>query len=125
MNTHISPMLSVRSGKNAIEFYKSAFDAEVLFCVEGESDTVVAELSINGASFWVADESPQHENFSPESLAGSTCRIILVVENPEVVFNRAIEAKARIIWPVQEQHGWLIGRVCDPYGHHWEIGRKL
>jgi PhnB protein len=54
----IAPMLSVRNGKRAIEFYKAAFGAQELFRLEGEGGTVVAQLSVGGAEFWLADESP-------------------------------------------------------------------
>ena len=45
IQTAIAPMLSVRKGKNAIEFYKSAFGAGELFRIESESGEVVARLS--------------------------------------------------------------------------------
>jgi PhnB protein len=86
---------------------------------------VVARLSVDGAEFWVSDESPEHQNFSPETLGGCSVRIILTVEDPDAAFARAIKAGATEVWPVSEGHGWRIGRVVDPYGHHWEIGRPL
>ncbi len=64
--TSIAPMLSVRRGAKAVDFYKAAFGANVLFRLDGESGGVVAQLSVGGAEFWVADESPEHLNFSPE-----------------------------------------------------------
>lgn len=79
--------------------------------------------AVAGAEFWIADESPDHANYSPESLGGSTARMLLVLDDPSEAFNRAIAAGATEIWPVDERNGWLIGRVVDPYGHHWEIGR--
>jgi len=57
--TSISPMLSVRNGAKAIEFYKAAFGAAELFRV-GDESGVVARLSVGGAEFWVADESPEN-----------------------------------------------------------------
>ena len=66
--TTIAPMLSVRNGAKAIEFYKAAFGAGELFRVDNESGEVVARLSVGEAEFWLADESPEHANFSPESL---------------------------------------------------------
>jgi uncharacterized glyoxalase superfamily protein PhnB len=30
---------------------------------------------------------------------------------------------ATVVWPVGNQHGWRIGRVADPFGHHWEISK--
>jgi PhnB protein len=121
----IAPMLSVRNGAKAIEFYKAAFGAGELFRVENESGAVVAQLSAGGADFWLADESPAHFNFSPETLGGGTVRLVMVVEDPDDAFERAVAAGARVVWPVGEEHGWRIGRIVDPFGHHWEIGKPL
>ena len=68
----IAPMLSVRAGSRAVEFYKAAFGATEVYRVESPDGAVVARLSVDGAEFWVADESPEHANFSPASLDGST-----------------------------------------------------
>jgi PhnB protein len=123
--TSIAPMLSVRRGAQAIEFYKAAFGAAVMYRVDAPDGAVVAQLSVDGAEFWVADESPEHKNFSPESLGGGSVRIVLVVEDPDAAFDRAVKAGAGVIWVVSNQHGWRIGRVVDPFGHHWEIGKPL
>ena len=121
----LAPMLSVRRGAQAVAFYQAAFGARVLFSIEGGDGAVVAELAVQGAKFWVADESPAHLNFSPETLQGSTARFVLVVDDPPSVLDRAVAAGARQIWPARKENGWLIGRVVDPFGHHWEIGRPL
>jgi PhnB protein len=123
--TTIAPMLSVRHGAKAVEFYKAAFGATELFRIENGAGEVVAQLSVDGAEFWVADESPEHKNFSPETIGGGTVRILLIVEDPDVAYERAITAGATAIHPVSNQHGWREGRVVDPYGHHWEIGKPL
>ncbi len=123
--TSLAPMLSVRRGSEALAFYKKAFDTEELFKIESDDGAVVAELGVGGARFWVADESPEHLNFSPESLNGSTTRMILVVADPAAVHAKAVAAGAREIHPVGESNGWLMGRVQDPFGHHWEIGKPL
>jgi PhnB protein len=85
----------------------------------------LAQLSVDGAEFWVADESPEHANLSPESLGGGPVRMILTVESPDRVFDQAVCRGAKVIWPVAEQYGWRLGRVVDPFGHHWEIGKPL
>ena len=121
----IVPMLSVRRGAQAIDFYKAAFGAAELFRIEDDSGDVVAQLSVDGAEFWVADESPGNSNFSPESLGGSSVRMVLVVDNPNTAFEKAIFAGAKEVYPVSEQNGWRIGRVVDPFGHNWEIGKAL
>ena len=121
----IAPWLSVRGSARAVEFYKSAFGATVAFSMEDPSGSVVAKLSVDGAEFWVGDESPEHGNFSPESLGGGSVRIILTVVDPDAVFAQAVRAGAKEVYPVGEEYGWRLGRVVDPFGHHWEIGRPL
>jgi len=122
--TTIAPWLCLRGGGRAVEFYKAAFGATELFRM-GDGDSVVARLSIQGAEFWLSDESPEHHNFSPESLGGITVRIILTVADPDAVFARAVKAGAKEVYPVTEEHDWRLGRVVDPFGHHWEIGRPM
>jgi len=124
--TSVAPMLSVREGARAVEFYKAAFGAVETYRVESPDGAVVSRLAIDGAEFWVADESPEHANFSPATLNGATTRIILTIAEPATVFARAIAAGAREVHPVRdEEYGWRQGRLEDPYGHHWEIGHEL
>jgi PhnB protein len=124
-NVSIAPMLSVRRGAKAIEFYKAAFGAVELYRIDSEDGAVVARLSAGPAEFWVADESPEHLNFSPESLGGGSVQMVMIVPDPDAAFERAVTAGATVVWPVSDQHGWRLGRIVDPFGHHWEIGRPL
>ena len=118
-------MLSVRRGKEAVEFYKEALGAEVVEVMDA-GGSIVAQLTIHGSPFWVADESPEHKNFSPETLKGGTVRLVLTVQDPDSVYARAIAGGATAVTPVQDQsYGWRVGRIVDPFGHHWEIGKPL
>ena len=121
------PELSVRGGREAVEFYKRAFGAVEEYRVGGtdEHQAVVSQLSIDGATLWVSDESPEHLHHSPETLSGTTTRILLVVDDPVAASRRATAAGATEVYPVTEEHGWLLGRIEDPYGHQWEIGKPL
>jgi len=121
----VAPMLSVRNGARAVEFYKAAFGATEVFRIESPDGAVVCRLSVEGGEFWVSDESPENANYSPESLGGGTVRMILTVPDPDAMFARAIAAGARSVVPVKEDYGWRLGRVVDPFGHHWEIGHPL
>ena len=121
----IAPMLSVRQGARAVEFYKTAFRATEVHRVEDPSGAVVSRLSVEGAEFWVSDESPEHHNYSPESLGGGSTRMILTVPDPDAMVAQAIAAGAREVVAVEEAYGWRVGRVVDPFGHHWEIGHPL
>jgi PhnB protein len=121
----IAPMLSVRNGSGAVEFYKSAFGAVETYRVEDPTGAVVARLSIGGAEFWLGDEAPAHGHYSPESLGGATARLILIVPDPEAMFAKALAAGACEIFAVHEAHGWRLGQLVDPFGHRWEIGHPV
>ena len=122
----VAPMLSVRRGAQAVEFYKAAFGATEVFKIESPDGAVVAQLAVGTSEFWVADESPEYKNFSPESLGGATTRMVLTVDDPDAVYAQAVGAGAAEVAPVQDQdYGWRVGRVVDPFGHHWEVGRPL
>lgn len=120
--TAITATLSVRNWDRAVEFYKAAFGATELYRVPGGG---VGQFAVNGAPFWVAEESPEHLNFSPQSLGGCSVRMLLIVEDPAAVCKQAVAAGAKQVSPVAEGHGWRLGRVVDPFGHHWEIGRQI
>jgi PhnB protein len=117
----------VRRGRAAIEFYKAAFGAEELYRVGGtdHDEEVVAQLAVGESTFWVADESPSHLNFSPESVGGGTVRMLLTVPEPDSAVQRAIAAGATEVSPVVDEHGWRLGRIVDPFGHRGEIGTPL
>ena len=119
----IAPWLSVADATKAVEYYKAAFGAVELEGLEDEEGSVVvAQLSIGGADFWVQ----QDEETDPHALGDrSPVRMILTVEDPDAVFAQAIGAGAREIAPIAEGNGWRIGRVADPSGHHWEVGKPL
>ncbi len=126
VKTSIAPMLSVRRGAKAIDFYKAAFSAQEIFRLDDDNGSVLAHLSVDSAEFWVADESPENLNFSPESIGGGSVRMVMVVDDPDRVFVQAVKAGASVVWPVDDQpYGWRVGRIVDPFGHHWEIGKPL
>jgi PhnB protein len=120
--TQVTATLSVRDWARAMDFYERAFNARELYRVPGGG---VGQLAVDGAEFWVAEESPQHLNYSPETLGGCSARMLLLVKDPAVVQAQAIAAGAKELVPVADSHGWRLGRVVDPFGHHWEIGRPI
>ncbi|HEX4308732.1 MAG TPA: VOC family protein [Acidobacteriaceae bacterium] len=121
----LEPWLSVRGSARAVEFYKAAFSATETYRIDDGSRKVVSRLSVGNSEFWIGDESPDHHNFSPESLSGSTARMILTVDDPDAVFAQACAAGAHLVRSISEEYGWRVGRVVDPFGHHWEIGREI
>jgi PhnB protein len=122
VETHLAPWLAVRNATEALDYYRQAFGAEELYRLEGDpGQPVVAHLSIRGADFWLQDDPAS----SPTTPDGGPVRMILTVDDPDAVFARALAAGATAVAPVADGHGWRIGRVVDPFGHHWEIGRPL
>lgn len=121
----MAPWLAVRGSAAAVAFYKAAFNAVEIYRLDGGEDGIVAQLSIGGSTFWLSEESPSMDNPAPATLGGATTRFILTTADPSAVFAQALAAGAREVYPLMEEHGWLVGRVVDPFGHHWEIGRQL
>ncbi len=124
MDTSIQPELWVEQAAAAVAFYRAAFDATVLHQV-GEGDDIVAQLSVDGAAFWVATASAPIRRLSPLEADGRTSRTLLAVADPALVARQAVRAGATELSPVGDEHGWRLGRILDPFGHEWEIGRPL
>ena len=122
--TTIQPELWVDRVAAAVAFYQAAFGASVLHCV-GDGDDIVAQLSVGDAAFWVTAASSSMKRFSPKAIDGTTSRTLLVVEDPEQVVAQPVADGATEAWPVGDEHGWRLGRIVDPFGHEWEIGKPL
>jgi PhnB protein len=120
----IQPELWVDRGAAAVAFYEAAFGAKMLHRV-GEDDDIVAQLAIGDAAFWIAATGPSTERLLPRAIGGATGRLLLVVDDPDSLFAQAIDAGATASAPVGDEHGWRVGRVIDPFGHEWEIGRPI
>jgi uncharacterized glyoxalase superfamily protein PhnB len=130
----IYPMLAVSDGAAAIEFYKGAFGATVLWHLEA-GGCVVSGLAIRGARFFLATEAPAYGTRSPAAARFTTVRIELFVDDPETVQGQALAAGAVLASPVEE-HTYAMtgpcpirrmrqGAVVDPFGHMWLIGRVV
>jgi PhnB protein len=122
----LTPMLTVKSALAAIDFYRDAFNAVEQARFTAPTGHVVAEMAIDGLRFFVVDENPGAFNLSPNSLDGTTVRINLIVDDPDASAAHAIGAGASEIFPVADQpYGFRQGRIADPDGHHWLIGKPL
>jgi PhnB protein len=122
IKTSIAPWLSVNNGSKAANFYKSAFDAIETYRLE-TPDGLIVKLSVDGAEFWISGGSSHVETTVP--LGGDSIRMILIVADPYPIFAKALNAGAKEVFPIGEDHGWRLGRLVDPFGLHWEIGHQL
>ena len=119
--TSLAPWLAVRDAEGALAFYRDAFGAVEEYRLDGnDGSLVVAQLSVGRAAFWIQDDAEA----SPLAPGVGSVRMILMVEDPDAVFERAVAAGAAVVAGVHEEHGWRTGRITDPFGHDWEISRR-
>jgi PhnB protein len=122
VSTGIAPWLSVQDAGAAVEFYRAAFGAEEVERLEDDDGrVVVAQFSLGGARFWVQEDGDS----TPATLGGNSVRMIVTVDDPERLFDRAVAGGATQIASMHDAHGWRTGRVVDPFGHHWEFAKPL
>ena len=124
--TTITPMLTVRDAASAVDFYERAFGTAEVSRAAAPTGHLVIEMTLDGETFFVVDENPDAFNLSPAALGGTSVRMNLIVDDPDAAAARAIDAGAVEVFPVGDQpYGMRQGRVQDPFGHHWLVGRPL
>lgn len=122
----LTPRLIVRNAQSAIEFYCAVLGAKVLEQYEFEGAVVHASLQVNGAIFALAEENMAWKNHSPLSLEGSGVILQLRCQDPDGLAQRVVDAGGEVVFPVADQsYGVREGRVQDPFGHLWMIGKKI
>jgi PhnB protein len=121
VETSIAPWLSVPDAETAMAYYEAAFGAAERYrLADDEGRVMVAQMTIGRADFWLQED--------PDAAAAAcqgSVRMILTVDDPDAVFDRAVAAGATEIAAVHGDYGWRIGRLADPFGHHWEVGKPL
>ncbi len=120
--TSIEPWLTVGDGAAAVLFYTAAFSATEIYHMEDPGGGLVVKLNIDGACCWISGGPAG----TPETASAEPpVRMIITVTDPDALFEQALKAGATSIFPVGEAYGWRLGRLSDPFGHHWEIGHPL
>jgi len=123
----VTPRMFVRGAADAIEFYQRAFGATELGRFADPSGKIVnADIKIGDSIISLAEESPEWGNFSPPSLGGATMIITLNVEDADAVWDQAISAGAKVVFPIKDQfYGFRQGRLEDPFGLLWIISTQI
>ena len=123
--TSVSPELSVRRGREALEFYKAAFGAVEIYRM-GEGKRGRRRPALGGQRILLGFRRVSAEQeLQPRIIGRSTVRLLLIAEDPHSVVEQAVALGASKVSPVAEEHGWLLGRIEDPFGRQWEIGKPL
>lgn len=117
----IEPWLSVGDGAKAVTFYKTAFGAAETYRMEAPDGGLVVKFSVDGAGFWISSDASSHDTVFTEG----SVKMVLTTTDPDALFAQALAAGAAEIFPVGEDFGWRLGRLVDPFGYHWEIGRPV
>ena len=122
--THFAPELHIPNGTLEIDFYKK-FGATENFCLRNDDGSIhVAELELKGAIFHVHET--MRNALEPLSAKGVTSVIGLFVPNVEELMNKAIQAGATEINPTTDHdYGYRQGMFKDPFGHYWQIQKKI
>jgi PhnB protein len=126
----VTPYLTVKGGKKALEFYQKAFGAEIVYKLDMPDGRLGhAELQIGNSRIMLSDEMPEMPDAitkSPTTLGGSTTGFNIYLENVDARFQQAVDAGAKIRRPVTNQfYGDRSGTVEDPFGHYWTISTHV
>jgi PhnB protein len=123
----VTPHLVCAGARDAIEFYKKAFNAVDAGQFAGPQGKLMhAMIRIEGSPVMLVDEMPEWGALGPKSLKGSPVTIHLYVENVDAFIQRAVAAGAKVTMPVADMFwGDRYGQLEDPFGHHWSVGTHI
>ena len=123
----VTPYLIIKNAGGALDFYKKAFGATELFRMPGPDGRVMhAEIQIGNSRIMLADECPEMNARSPQSMGGSPVSLLLYVENVDTFFNQAVSAGAKVDRPIKDQfYGDRSGSLTDPFGHVWHVATHV
>jgi len=123
----VTPYLIVDGGAAAIDFYKSVLGGTERMRMEGPDGKVGhAELEIGNSMIMLADENPDMDARGPKSVGGTPVSLHVYVEDADSVFERALEAGAESLRPVEDKfYGDRSGSFEDPFGHHWHVATHV
>ncbi len=120
----VVPYLHVDGASAAIDFYTQVLGATERMRMPGDSPDKIghAELQVGDAVIMLADEVPDMDIRGPKTVGGTPVSICVYVEDVDAVAQRATNAGARMLRPVEDQfYGDRTGSFEDPFGHHWTV----
>jgi PhnB protein len=127
MANSLSPYMSVKGARAAIDFYVVAFGAQEMFALIDPADGRIGhgEVKFGDSLIMISDEYPDFGAFGPESVGGSPVKMHIYVDDVDATFAHALALGATELRPVKDQfHGGRSGMLADPFGYSWVIARK-
>jgi PhnB protein len=120
----VTPYLTVKGGKAAVQFYAEAFGATEFARHEADDGErlIHSHLGVNGASVMLSDDFPEYRA-GGDLAAPAGVTLHLQVDDADRWFKRAVAAGCTVIMPLDDQFwGDRYGQLRDPFGHSWSIG---
>ena len=123
----LTPYMTVRNARAAIDFYRQAFGAEKVLQLDMADGSVAhAEIRIGDSVVMLSEESEAWGTKGPLTLGGSPMFLMAYVADVDAAFRRAIAAGATEVRPVADQfYGDRSGTLKDPYGHQWTLSTHI
>lgn len=124
------PHLVVDDAAAALDFYAKAFGAEEMVRMPGPGGKLIhACAQINGSLVFLNDDFPEFndgKSSTPTALGGTAVTIHLHGPDVEGRFQRALDAGATVVNPLEDQFwGDRYGVVRDPFGHQWSLAETV
>jgi PhnB protein len=123
----ITPHIVIREAGRAAEWYKRALGAKERGRIPVPGGKFMQiELWFGDSAVMIADEFPDVGVLSPQAIGGNPVVLHFSTENVEALWNRAIEAGAEIVQPLQDQFwGDRYGQIRDPFGYRWGLAQHV
>lgn len=122
----VTPYLVVDDAAAAIEYYKAALGASEVMRMPMGDKIGHADLLIGDSHVMLSDEFPEMEKLGPKKRGGATSSLMIYVEDSDAAFEKAVEAGATPVRPVEDQfYGDRAGWILDPFGHEWTLSTHI
>jgi PhnB protein len=120
--------LCAKGAADAIQFYRQVFGATLHgspWRDPADGRIGHCELHLGGTRFFLSDEYPELGVLSPLSRGGTGVSFVVIVDDVDAVWARALERGAKVDRDITVGNGMRSGWLHDPWGHRWNIGQRL
>ncbi len=123
----VVPYLIVDGAAEAIDFYVKVLGARERMRMPAPGGTIGhAEIEIGDSLIMLSDEAPDMDAIGPRAVGGTPVSIHTYVEQVDAVFERAVQAGAKVLQPVENKfYGDRSGTFEDPFGHRWNVSTHV
>ena len=124
---NVTPSLSFNGTDAAIIWYKNVFGAKERMRMDGPDRKIMhAEMTIGDSVIFLAEETPQMKNKTPQSTNGNSVTLHVYVEDIDETVKKAVQNGASLTMPAQDMfYGDRVGCVDDPFGYTWVLATHV